>query len=367
MSEWYNLITDKDDDGALDVFILDKIGGFGTGAEQFISEVEANSDKGKELRVHLNTPGGSIMEGLAIYNYLKNRENVTTIVEGIAASMGSVIFMAGSNRIMPANSLLMIHDPSGGVLGDSEDLRKTADTLDKMRDSLAGIYANATGLDVDVIKDMMAETTWINGEDAEKDGFATMVTDAVQMAASFDIDKLDEVPEALAKALEAKEKEMSEIEKLQGELQEARAALETGIAESKAKVAESYEAGIDAGEEQTLGKIKARMDRYQDAQFVIETIDLDDSEIKDKHIARLEAEVEAKAAALEELSKDDDPEAVASVGAGSDPEEITKAAEGSVKSVEEKMSARVEELKAEGKGIEDAWRMVHAEFENKGE
>jgi ATP-dependent Clp endopeptidase proteolytic subunit ClpP len=205
MSKWYNLIMDESDSGALDVYILDEIGMFGTTAADFITDVQANSDKEKEVRVHLNSPGGSVFDGLAIYNFLKDRGNVTTIVDGVAASMASVIFMAGSNRIMPANALLMIHEPWTGAVGEADDLRKAAEALDKMNDSLAGIYANATGKDIDVIKDMMSETTWMNGADAEKDGFATMVIDAVEMAASFDIEKLTTVPDALAKAVKDKE------------------------------------------------------------------------------------------------------------------------------------------------------------------
>lgn len=366
MNKWFNLIVDKDDAGALDVYVYDEIGAWGTSAEDFISEVQANSSKDKEVRVHLNSPGGSVFDGLAIYNFLKDRGNVTTIVEGIAASMASVIFMAGSNRIMPENALLMIHEPWTGTVGEADDMRKAADALDKMKDSIAGIYANATGKDVDIIKDMMSETTWMNGKDAENEGFATMITDAVEMAASFDVDKLSVVPEPLAKALEKKEKEMNDIEKLQGELQEATAKLDESIKDAEAKAKESFNAGVEAGEEQALGKIKARMDRYADAKFVIETIDLDDGEMKDKHIARLEAEVKAKADALEKLSKDDDPEAVTSVAAGNDPTEITKAVM-SAEEVSKAKAKRVAELKAEGKSAEEAWTIAHAEFENKGE
>jgi ATP-dependent Clp endopeptidase proteolytic subunit ClpP len=362
MSNWYNLVVDENDDGALDVFILDAIGSMGTSAQDFISEVNAKSTPDKELRVHLNSPGGSVFDGLAIFNFLKDRGNVTTIVDGVAASMASVIFMAGSNRIMPANALLMIHLPTTGTIGEAEDLRKAADALDKMRDSLAGIYANATGKDIDIIKDMMAETTWMNGADAVKEGFATMATDEVKMAASFDVDKLTLVPEVLAEALAKEEIEMEKLDELQAKLQDAEAKLEEGTKDAEAKAKESFEAGVGTGEEQALGKIKSRMDKYQDAAFVIETIDLDDNEVKDKHIAELEAAVAAKDEAIAELSKDDDAEPVVSKASASSPDEVTVAA----KSTDELYEARVTELKAEGKSAEEAHRTAHAEMD-KGE
>jgi len=363
MNKWFDLILDKGDEGAVDVYILDEIGSYGTSAEGFISAIKETSAKDKEVRVHLNSPGGSVFDGLAIYNFLKDRGNVTTIVDGVAASMASVIFMAGTNRIMPENSLLMIHEPWTGTVGEADDLRKAAEALDKMKDSIAGIYANATGKDIDMIKEMMSETTWMNGTDAVQDGFATMVTDAVEMAASFDIDKLTVVPDALAKALESKEKEMEKLDELQAKLQEAEAKLEEGTKEAEAKAKESFDAGVGTGEEQALGKIKARMDKYQDATFVIETIDLDDSEVKDKHIAKLEAEVKAKDEAIAELSKDDGEAAIATEAAANSPEEVTVEA----KSREELYKARVAELKAEGKSAEDAHSTAHNELDKEGE
>jgi hypothetical protein len=296
---------------------------------------------------------------LAIYNFLKDRGNVTTIVDGVAASMASVIFMAGANRIMPDNALLMIHNPWTGKVGEAEDMRKAAEALDKMRDSIAGIYANATGKDIDVIKDLMAETTWMNGTDAEKDGFATMVTDAVEMAASFDIEKLTVIPESLATAQANKEMEMSEIKELHGQLEETQAKLDESIKGAEAKAKESFDEGIAQGAEQELGKIKSRMDRYQDAAFVIETLELDDGEVKDKHIAKLEAEVEAKAKVIDELSKDDDPEAVASEAAGDNPADVAVES----KSTDELIAAKAAELKAEGKSAEEAWKAAYKEFD----
>jgi len=350
---------DRDVDGSMDVYIMDEIGLWGTTAEDFISDIIENSDKGKELRVHLNTPGGDVFDGLAIYHFLKARGNVTTIVDGVAASMGSVIFMAGENRIMPANSLLMIHNPWGFRVGDSEELRKAAKDLDVMQDTLAGIYAVGTGKDVETIKDMMAETTWMNGTDAEKDGFATMVTDEVKMVASFNTDKLTTVPDALAKAREIQENEMNDLETAKAALQDAQAKLEESITGAEAKAKESFDAGIVDGEEQALGKVKARMDKYKDSAFVVETIDLDDSAVKDQYIARLEKDAVANAKVIAEMAKDDAPDAVNSVAAGNSPDEVKPVA----KSDED----RVADYKTAGKSTEDAWRTVHAENDKKGD
>ena len=356
---WYNLIVDRNGDGALDVYIYDEIGMWGTSAEDFVKDVGGELEKDQELRVHLNSPGGSVFDGLAIYNFLTTRNKVTTIVDGVAASMASVIFMAGSNRIMPENALLMIHNPWAARIGDAEELRKAAEALDTMKDSIVGIYAKVTGKDTDEVKVMLDDETWMNGKDAIENGFATMLTDEVKMAASFDIAKLNVIPDALAKAREMKEKEMSEVKEIQAKLDEATAKLESQEKDYEAKAKESFDSGVDAGKEEALGKVKSRMDRYKDAAFVIETIDLDDSEVMAKYVEILEADNKKKAEALDALNKDDGEEAVPSKAAGNEPETVVKV------SVAQAREARAAELKAEGKSAEEAYRMAYSEIEDK--
>jgi len=361
--KWYALESGKKNDGSVDVWILDEIGFGGIYANEFISDVNELAEDGKELRVHINSPGGDVFQGLAIYNFLDRRANVTIIIEGIAASMASIVAMAGSNIIMPENALMMIHNPWAIRVGDAEELKKAAEVLDKMGESLAMIYAKQTGKDIDAIKDLMKAETWMNGAEAVEEGFATMTTGAVELAATFDIAKLaNKVPKQMATAMAKKEKKMEELEKAKADLVEAKAKLDTQKEEHDAKVKESFNEGVKAGEEQALGNVKARMERYKnDEAFVVATIDLDDNQVKDKWIDKLEADNKAKSDALEKLGADDGEEATETKASGDDPTDKTKNTD-TPKGRADARDARVAALKGEGKGAEEAWRIAHAEI-----
>lgn len=127
-----------------------------------------------EIVVHINSPGGSATAGVAIYNALKNHPGqVTVIVDGIAASSASIVAMAGDKIVMRKGALMMIHNPWSITMGDANDHRKSADVLDKHRDSLAEIYVAASGKSVDDVNDIMAEETWYTAQEAVDAGFAT--------------------------------------------------------------------------------------------------------------------------------------------------------------------------------------------------
>ena len=362
---WYALDKTKMNDGSLDVFILDEIGGWGVYADEFIREINEHAEDGKEIRVHINSPGGDVFQGLAIYNFLERRGNVTTIIEGVAASMASIVAMAGNNIIMPENALMMIHNPWAIRVGDAEELKKAAEVLDKMGESLAMIYAKQTGVDIEEIKDLMKAETWMNGNEAVEKGFATMTSDAIELAASFDIAKLSKVPAQMANALAKKEKEMNELEQARKDLADSKAKLEAAEKEYAEKAKTSFDEGVKTGEDQALGKVKARMERYKDETFVVATIELDDSGVKDKWIEKLEADNKAKSDALDKLADDDGATPVDGKASGDDPKaiKVTKSA----KEVAAAKEKRVAELKADGKTAEDAWRIAHDEMPEKGE
>ena len=142
-----------------------------------------------ELVVRINSGGGFVFEGLAIFNYLNNYESpVRVVIDGIAASMASVIAMAGDVIEMPENAQMMIHNPWDIAIGDADEMRKHADLLDRVKDSLLSIYENRTGLDRDELSAMMNEETWMNGVEAVERGFATVVTDSVDAAALTRVD-----------------------------------------------------------------------------------------------------------------------------------------------------------------------------------
>lgn len=139
---------------------------------------ELESLGGKSLKVRINSYGGEVAQGLAIYNLLKTYEGeVTTLCDGFACSAASVIFMAGAQRIMPRSSLLMIHNAWTYASGNAEDLRKAADDLEKITKPSIEIYKSVSSLDEKEIKKMMDEETWITADEALSYGFATAISE----------------------------------------------------------------------------------------------------------------------------------------------------------------------------------------------
>ena len=127
-----------------------------------------------DLTVRINSPGGSVFDGFAIYNLLRaHNGSVTVYVDGLAASAASVIAMAGDEVVMGAASMMMIHDPWTMSIGDANEMRKTADTLDKIRDSIVDAYATkAVDIEREEIATMMAQETWMTASEAQEFGFA---------------------------------------------------------------------------------------------------------------------------------------------------------------------------------------------------
>lgn len=137
---------------------------------------------GKALTVRINSYGGEVAEGLAIYNLLKSYAGeVTTICDGFACSAASVVFMAGAKRIMPRSSLLMIHNAWTRAIGDADDLRKAADDIEKITQPSVEIYTSVSNLDADEIKSMMDAETWIDADEALDFGFATEISEEAAM------------------------------------------------------------------------------------------------------------------------------------------------------------------------------------------
>ena len=162
----------------------DWFGGSGVSAKAFSQTLQ---DIGQgPLVVEINSPGGNVWDGLSIYNMLRGRQApVTTRVVGIAASIASIIALAGDTVEMAEASLFMIHDPSGMVAGTSEDMRKMADALDQHAEVLAGIYAKATGKPVPQIRAAMKAETWFTAQEAIQFGLAHRATEQLAMAACW--------------------------------------------------------------------------------------------------------------------------------------------------------------------------------------
>lgn len=181
MKNWYSIKSMSKE--VVSISIHDEIGCWGISAKDFIDELMQYPDA-KSINLSIHSPGGEMIDGFAIYNVLKSHPaTVHGHVEGIAASMASVILMAADTISMPENAFIMIHNPSGGAWGDSEDLRHMADLMDKFKASALAIYQKRTQLPEDELSEMLDYETWMNGHEAMAKGFVDTVTDAVEVAA----------------------------------------------------------------------------------------------------------------------------------------------------------------------------------------
>lgn len=172
------------------VLALDEeIGFWGTQAKDFRAQLDAV--EGNELVVEINSVGGDVMAGLGIYNMLRNWAKdgkvVTTRVTGVAASIASIITLAGDKREMPKNTFAMVHQASTFAVGTADDMRDAADTLDKVDGSLRGIYMDRMGVDEAKAKEIMAKDTWLTADECKELGFATALIEDVKATAKFDL------------------------------------------------------------------------------------------------------------------------------------------------------------------------------------
>lgn len=176
--------------------------GGGVSARTFQKELSAlgNVD---EISLHINSEGGSVFDGLAIYNLLKNHKaRVVVDIDGWAASIASVIALAGDEIRIAGNGWMMIHNPSGATYGDSAEMRKTADLLDQIKGSLVDTYVARTGNKSADVQGWMDDETWFDARTAVERGFAQKVTEEVRMAARVDLSKFRNAPKELKRAAE---------------------------------------------------------------------------------------------------------------------------------------------------------------------
>ena len=184
-----------------EVLIYDEIGAYGVTAKGFLAELGALPDDAA-IDLRLNSPGGSVFDAVAIYNALKRHPGEITVwIDGIAASAASYVAMAGDTIMMPENAFLMIHDPSGLVMGTAEDMRSTAEALDKVKVSLIQGYAAKSGKPDDEIATLMATETWLDAKDALDLGLIDRIAEPVKLAASFDVARFRNAPPELVEAV----------------------------------------------------------------------------------------------------------------------------------------------------------------------
>jgi ATP-dependent Clp protease protease subunit len=181
-----------------EIVIYDEIGAFGIPAKAFLDELKALGPVA-ELTVRINSPGGSVFDGVAIYNALKRHDAAITVqIDGIAASIASMIAMAGDEVVVPENAMLMLHDPSGLVMGTASDMRAMAEALEKMKAGMVAAYRDKSGRDDAEIEALMQAETWLSAQEAVALGLADRVERPVRMAAHFDLSRFRNPPPQLA-------------------------------------------------------------------------------------------------------------------------------------------------------------------------
>ncbi len=183
MKTWYALSA-RAEVRQTEISIFDEIGYYGVSAKQFIGDLKrVPADHEIVLKIH--SPGGEVFDGNAIFNALKRHPGgVTVQIEGLAASMATVISLAGAPVKMAANGFYMIHNPWGVAMGDADEMRDQAALLEKIREGMIAAYASKSGQEPEQIAAWMDAETWFSAEEAQAAGFVDEVTDSLAIAAS---------------------------------------------------------------------------------------------------------------------------------------------------------------------------------------
>lgn len=195
------------DSNSADIFIYGDIVSYrwdesDTSASSFKEDLDNLGDV-STINLYINSPGGSVFEGIAIHNMLKrHKAKVNVYIDALAASIASVIAMAGDTIYMPKNSMLMIHNPWTFTYGNAAELRKMADDLDRIGNSSKQTYLQKAGdkLTEEKLQEMLDAETWLSADEAFEYGLCDVVQEANQMAASINFDLLQKyknVPENL--------------------------------------------------------------------------------------------------------------------------------------------------------------------------
>lgn len=189
-----------------ELYIYESIGDgfFGGVTAQSVSEALKDLGKVRALDIYVNSDGGSVFDGIAIYNQLRRFDAEKTVhIDGIAASIASVIAMAADDRRIAENAMVMIHDPWGAAVGTSAEMRKYAESLDQVRETILDTYVTRTGGSRAEIGQWMSAETWMSAAEAVKRGFATATTESKALNARQAypmLAKFRNVPKALQAA-----------------------------------------------------------------------------------------------------------------------------------------------------------------------
>jgi ATP-dependent Clp endopeptidase proteolytic subunit ClpP len=171
-----------------DIYIYSQIGQGGITAESIRKKV---ANAGDEITVHINSPGGEVYEGYTIYNILRNSgKKITVVIEGLCASIATLIACSGDRIVMNPTAEFMIHNPMVGIEGDAEDLRKVADQLDNIKKTIIQAYKRKTNKSEEELWDMMNRETFLSAVQAKDFGFVDEVEQSLRVVAYLDVTKI---------------------------------------------------------------------------------------------------------------------------------------------------------------------------------
>ena len=210
-----------------------------------VKEQLANMQSAKEITVNINSVGGDVFTGISIYNMLKrHKAKIIVNVDGLAASIASVIAMAGDVIRMPSNSMMMIHNAMTMVAGNANDLRSTADLLEKVTDTLMSAYLDRSDkLERNELKALLDAETWLSAEEAKELGLIDEVITSKKIAACAskgELSMFNKVPASVLKMVETPE-EAEEVETEESSDAERIESLETKVTKLEADVKKIFE------------------------------------------------------------------------------------------------------------------------------
>lgn len=181
----YRMENKKDDKKTADIFLYDMIGGWGITAQRFGQDLKALGDV-KTINLRINSDGGDVFDGRAIYTLLaQHPARVISHVDGLAASIASLIMLAGNEVRMADGSFIMIHNAWGMGIGDANEMRRLADLLDSVTASITDTYIARTKGDRKEIENWMNDETWMTASEAKDRGFCDVVTEPLKVAAQL--------------------------------------------------------------------------------------------------------------------------------------------------------------------------------------
>lgn len=195
-NDWFSISAEGD---VAEIRIFDVIGWPFIEAGDFLEELDGIT--AKEIRLRINSPGGDVFDGTAIFNAIKSHPaTFNAEIEGIAASMGSIIALAADTVAIADNAWFMIHNPWTFMIGDYNDLRKEADLLERMSGVMAKTYADKSGKSEKDIKSLMDDETWFSGKEAVEEGFADSVIGDGGESAKFNTSLFGKTPDDIQRA-----------------------------------------------------------------------------------------------------------------------------------------------------------------------